>query len=81
MTNDIPEGEKIRLARCARRLSVRRLGEMVNLTGGSISLIEQGKVSLKVSQYNQLQAALGYDFNSPEAEAAFRFFLGNNNAR
>jgi transcriptional regulator with XRE-family HTH domain len=78
MTKKIPAGDKIRLARCAKKLSVRQLGELIGMTGGSVSLIERGEVSLKIDQYERIQAALGYDFATAEAEAAFSYFLNGN---
>lgn len=76
--NKIPPGKKIRLARLARYMSTRQLGAAVGMTYGWINQIESGQLRIKVDMYERIQAALGYDFNTPEAEAAFRFFLNNH---
>jgi len=75
MNAEIPVGKKVKLARQARGLSVRALGAKVGLSGEAISLIERGQMALKPEVYEQIQAALGYRFDTPEAEAAFAFFL------
>jgi hypothetical protein len=74
----IPPGKKIRLARLARYMSTRQLGEAVGKTYGWVNQIESGELHIKVDMYERIQAALGYNFNSPEAEAAFAFFLNGN---
>jgi transcriptional regulator with XRE-family HTH domain len=56
-------------------MTVREFAEKLNLTYGWVSQIENGQISLKLDQYKQIQAALGYNFDTPEAEAAFAFFL------
>lgn len=76
MTIDtIHVGDKIRLARKARRMTVREFAEKLGLTYGWVSQIENGQISLKLDQYKAIQAVLGYNFETPEAEAAFSFFL------
>jgi transcriptional regulator with XRE-family HTH domain len=76
--NNIPPGKKIRLARLARYMSTRQLAEMVGMTHGWVNQIERGELRIKVDMYERIQAALGYNFNTPEAEAAFAFFLNNH---
>jgi transcriptional regulator with XRE-family HTH domain len=75
MSNSIPVGEKIRLARIARRVTVRELGEAIGVSYAYITLLEQGKYQVRLDQYEKIQAVLRYDFTSPEAQAAFSFFL------
>lgn len=75
MNAEIPVGKKIKLARQARSLSVRVLGAKVGFSGETISLIERGQMIPRPEVYEQIQAALGYRFDTPEAEAAFAFFL------
>jgi len=79
MSTKFPVGEKIRLARNARKLTVRQFGEKLGLTGAWVSLTENGKLRITLDQYEQIQAALGYRFDTPEAEAAFAFFLKTHN--
>jgi len=79
MSTKFPVGEKIRLARNARKLTVRQFGEKLGLTGAWVSLTENGKLRITLDQYEQIQAALGYRFDTPEAEAAFAFFLKPHN--
>ena len=79
MSTKFPVGEKIRLARNARKLTVRQFGEKLGFTGAWVSLTENGKLSITLDQYEQIQAALGYRFDTPEAEAAFAFFLKTHN--
>lgn len=74
-TNSIHVGDKIRLARTARKLSGRELAELVGLHYATISLFETGKQSPTVEQYEKIQAALGYRLESDAALAAFSFFL------
>lgn len=73
-------GDKIRLARNARRMTVREFAAKLGLTYGWVSQIENGQISLKLDQYKQIQAVLGYNFDTPEAEAAFSFFLNGENS-
>ena len=75
MSNKITAGEKIRLARAARKLTVREFGKLLGMTGGWVSQIENGQLRLKLDQYEQIQAVLGFRFDTPEAEAAFSYFL------
>lgn len=76
MSNQIPAGKKIRLARTARGLSTREFGALLGKTYGWVSQVETGQNRLNLDIYQQIQAALGFDFDSPEAKAAFDFFLG-----
>jgi transcriptional regulator with XRE-family HTH domain len=78
MTNQIPVGQKIRLARNARRMTMRDLGAKLGRTYGWVVQIEQGEISLKLDDYEKIQAALGYRFDTPEAQAAFSFFLNGH---
>lgn len=75
MAKNIPVGEKIRLARNARRMTVRDFAARLGLTYGWVSQVENGQISLKLDDYEKIQAVLGYRFDTPEAQAAFSFFL------
>ncbi len=75
MSNGIPPGKKIRLARLAKKVSTRQLGRMVGKTYGWVNQIEKGELNIKVDMYETIQAALGYNFSTPAAEAAFAYFL------
>ena len=79
MSTKIPVGEKIRLARTAQKLTVCQFGEKIGLSYAWVSLVENGQIAIKLDQYEQIQAALGYRFDTPEAEAAFAFFLKTHN--
>lgn len=72
--NLIP-GRMIKLARIARGLSVHELGAAIGCAGATISNFERGKAQPHLDQYANIQAVLGYDFESPKAKAAFSFFL------
>lgn len=79
MSNQIPVGKKIRLARVARELTAREFAARLGMTHGWVSQVETGQNRLNLDIYQQIQAALGFDFDSPEAKAAFDFFLGGTN--
>ena len=68
-------GDKIRLARTARRMSGRELGRLTEIHYATISLFETGHQSPTVEQYEKIQAVLGYKLESDAAQAAFSFFL------
>lgn len=80
METIITPGQKIQLARKARDVSGRQLAEKIGLSYSWVSLVENGLLPLTPEQYEQIQAVLGFRFDTPEADAAFSFFLGAANA-
>lgn len=78
MSTKIPVGDKIFLARSARKLSLRGLGELSGINYATINYFENGKQSPTIDQYEALQAALGLDLESDRARAAFSFFFNGS---
>lgn len=78
MSNQIPVGKKIKLARTARGLTAREFAARLGMTHGWVSQVENGQNRLNLDIYQQIQAVLGFDFESTRARAAFEFFFGED---
>ena len=75
--NKITPGQKIRLARQARRLTTKELGSLVGRSQAWVGFIETGVTPINLDEYEEVQAVLGFRFDTPEAEAAFSFFFSD----
>lgn len=77
--NPFPLGKQIKLIRTIiRELDIRSLAAKSGVGMTYISLIENSRVMPTEEQLRSLEAALDFQFDKPEVQAAFLILAGNH---